>query len=119
MTSNGSSLEHTVLDNLATFLSTDKLKELLGRYLDDSQQILVRLDAALSAQNTVVATRLVHSLISTSAHVGALQISEMAKSLEDLAQEEKFDDIRAQMSSLSQLFDRTQTDIEQLELMQG
>ena len=119
MTSDGTSLQHTVLDNLATFLSVDKLKELLARYLADSQQILIRLDAALSEQNTAEASRLVHSLISISAHVGALQISELAKSLEDLAQEEKFDDIRAQMSNLSQLFDRTRGDIEQLDFMQG
>lgn len=118
-TSSTSPLEHSVLDNLATFLSPDKLKELLACYLRDSQQIITQLDTALTEKDTGEATRLVHSLKSTSANVGAIPLSELAKSLEALARKEKLDAIGAQIGELNQLFDLTQTSIEQLDFMQS
>ena len=117
-TSSLSPLEHSVVDNLATFLSPDELKKLLNCYLRDSQKIITQLDNALTEQNIGEATRLVHSLKSTSANVGAIPLSELAKLLETLAREEKLDDIRAQVDELNQLFNQTQISIEQLDFMQ-
>ncbi len=48
MNTEGTFLEYTVLDNLATFLSKDKLHELLSRYLVDSQQIIEQLENVLT-----------------------------------------------------------------------
>jgi len=119
MSENANALEHSVLDNLATFLSTDKLQALLVRYIDDSQNILNLLDTALTNNDVGEATRLVHSLKSTSANVGAVPLSELAKTLEGLARDEKLDDIRQQVSDLSQLFEATRNDIQQLDFMKG
>ena len=119
MSTDGKTLEHTVLDNLATFLSPDKLQALLVRYIDDSENILHHLDDALQNDNAEEATRLVHSLKSTSANVGAIQISELARTLESLAREQKLDDVRQQTNQLSELFDVTRVAIQQLDLMKG
>ena len=77
------------------------------------------LDSALAEQNTNDAIRLTHSLKSTSANVGAIPLSELAKSLEALAHQDKLDDVRAQMNELSQLFDLTRASVEQLAFMQS
>jgi len=110
MSTDGKTLEHTVLDNLATFLSLDKLQALLVRYIDDSENILHHLDDALQNDNAEEATRLVHSLKSTSAN---------ARALESLAREEKIDEVRQQINQLSELFDITRVAIQQLDLMKG
>jgi len=112
-------LEPTALDNLASFLSTDKLYELFSRYLSDSQQIIKQLEIALNQEDAASTTRLVHSLKSTSANIGAARLSELAKSLEGLAHEKKLDEINGQMDALVGLFDQTRKDIEQLDVMQG
>lgn len=119
MNTNDTFLEQTMLDNLATFLSQEKLKDLLNRYLTDSQQIIEQLKGVLTQKDSVEVTRLVHSLKSTSANVGAARLSELAKSLEALAREERLEEISTQMDELTGLFAGTQADIEQLDVMQG
>ena len=119
MNADGTTLEQTVLDNLATFLSQDKLRELLRLYLNDSQQILTQLNSVLTENNVVETTRLMHSLKSTSANIGAMKISELAKSLEALARREQLEEIREQVAELTGLFDQTRSDIEQLDFMQS
>ena len=112
-------IEIGVLDNLASFLSRDKLQVLLERYISDSQNLLGQLDSALDDNNPAEVTRLAHSLKSTSANIGAIPMSELAKRLEALARDEQLQDIRQQLNNLGQLFATTRSELRQLDFMQG
>ena len=110
-------LEHSTIDNLASFISQENLKVLLNSYLLDSEKILVNLVTIIADNNVKEAIRLVHSLKSTSANVGAILLSDMAKSLEELARDSKLDDVRNQLDALNDLFSHTRRAINQLEVM--
>ena len=112
-------LETSTIDNLSSFLPKESLQELLECYLRDSQKILNNLDSVLSEKDVKEATRLVHSLKSTSANIGAMSISELAKELEALARDEQLDEIRARLDRLNELFKLSRGDIEQLDFMQA
>ncbi|MGD8783078.1 MAG: Hpt domain-containing protein [Thioalkalispiraceae bacterium] len=119
MNNNQSCLEVSVIENLASFLSSENLQQLLTTYLRDSQKILADLDTVLTAKDARETTRLVHSLKSTSANIGAIRFSEMAKALEVLARAEKLDEVKAQLTELNALFAQTHDCIEKLDVMQN
>ena len=63
--------------------------------------------------------RLTHSLKSTSANVGALPLSELAKELEGLAREGQLDAIRLRLDELTRCFALTRSAIESMDIMQN
>lgn len=110
-------LHKQVITNLQQFLNEDKMHALLSRYIADSAGILQQLHSALTSANQEEARRLVHSLKSTSANVGAMPLSELAKTLEDLARGGQLSEISARMDSLNDCFTQTQMAIDALEIM--
>jgi len=112
-------LDLGTIENLASFLSEEKLKALFNSYLVDSENILSSLVTVIAENNVKEAIRLVHSLKSTSANVGAILFSEMAKSLEQIARDAKLDDLHSQLDALNNLFNLTRQAIKQLEIMKA
>ena len=115
--SEGNFIEQQILDNLLQFLPEDKLHGLLSCYIDDSKKLIQQMKDALASSDAAETRRLVHSLKSTSANIGAMPISEMAKQLEQLAQEEKLDEVRSQYPELTKLFEQTRDALQQLPVM--
>jgi CheY-like chemotaxis protein len=111
-------MSKVVLGNLQQFLNEEKLHTLLARYLSDSSNILTQLQAALASQNQEESRRLVHSLKSTSANVGAIPLSEIARELENYAREGQLDAVSAGLDRLLDCFAQTQASIGALEVMQ-
>ena len=110
-------MNKTTLRNLQQFLSEDKLTLLLSRYIDDSNKIIAQLQSAQDSANQEETRRLVHSLKSTSAYVGAIPLSELAKELEDLAREGQLDAVNSRLPALCQCFELTRLAIESMEMM--
>lgn len=110
-------MNKVVLRNLQQFLNEDKLHTLLSRYLSDSASIIQQLEGALTSSNQDEARRLAHSLKSTSANVGAMPLSELAKELEDLAREGQLGQISTRTSALKDCFAQTQATIDAMEIM--
>ena len=110
-------LNKTTLKNLQQFLSEDKLTLLLSRYIDDSNKIIAQLQSAQDSANQEETRRLVHSLKSTSANVGAIPLSELAKELEDLAREGQLDAVNSRLLALCQCFQLTSLAIESMDIM--
>ena len=117
MDSNVSYMNKVVLRNLQQFLNEDKLYALLSRYIMDSASIIQQLEDALGNKNQDEARRLAHSLKSTSANVGAIPLSELAKELEDFAREGQLSEISTRMAALSDCFAQTQATIDAMEIM--
>lgn len=93
-------LDHKTLERLRGFLSDDKLVMLLNRYVDDSARLVQQLDQACQQQEQDTARRCAHSLKSTSANVGALLMSDLARALEDLARTGQLVELLARMPDL-------------------
>jgi len=110
-------MNETTLDNLRQFLNEEKLSLLLARYIDDSANLIQQLQVALEMDNQAEARRLAHSLKSTSANVGALPLSELAKDVEGLARDGDLKQIRSSLPELGQCFAQTQMAIESMEIM--
>ena len=111
-------MHKATLDNLRQFLNEEKLSLLLARYIDDSANLIQQLQVALERDNQAEARRLAHSLKSTSANVGALPLSELAKHAEGLARDGELKGIRACLPELGQCFAQTQMAIEAIDFMQ-
>ena len=114
---NSQYMSKTTLRNLQQFLSEDKLALLLSRYIDDSNKIISQLQSARETANQEETRRLTHSLKSTSANVGAIPLSELAKELEDLAREGQLDAVNSRLPALCQCFELTRLAIESMEMM--
>ncbi|MGD8926165.1 MAG: Hpt domain-containing protein [Thioalkalispiraceae bacterium] len=119
MNANSTYLELSKIENLSSFINPEKLQILMSSYLEDSQNILNKLAAVIADNNVQETTRLVHSLKSTSANVGALKFSELARHLEELARAQRLDEVQTQLDELIVLFAYTRTSIEQLDFMKN
>lgn len=112
-------LEPTMLENLSQFLDQDKLFHLLERYLHDGREMIQQLEIALQDGNTKEARRMVHSLKSTSANIGATPLAELSKALEALACDSDLQAIDSRMDELHTCFAKTAEQINQLDIVQA
>lgn len=77
-------VDETVLDELRTSVGGDDafVRELIEAYLADSGAQLDRIEAALAADDAEALVRPAHTLKSSSATVGAMKLSALARTLE-------------------------------------
>jgi HPt (histidine-containing phosphotransfer) domain-containing protein len=80
------SVDQDVLDDLEHSIGDDRafLRELVETYLDDSPRQIAALRAGIVAGDVASTNRAAHTLKSTSASLGALGLSAMARELETL-----------------------------------
>jgi HPt (histidine-containing phosphotransfer) domain-containing protein len=71
----------------------DFLVELIDVYLEDASNRLIQLRAALAGGDNETATREAHTLKSSSANVGAMGMSAIAKEIEAAARQGKTDKV--------------------------
>ena len=71
----------------------DFLVELIDVYLEDASNRLIQLHAALASGDNETATREAHTLKSSSANVGAMGMSVIAKEIEAAARQGKTDKV--------------------------
>jgi histidine phosphotransfer protein HptB len=81
---------HAVIDtltfeNLQDLMGADFVVELIDTYCEETGALVLQIQQALAACDTVVFGRLAHSIKSSSTSLGALEFSQQARELEMLA----------------------------------
>lgn len=76
------------------------LQELVEMYIEDAENLLAELQGALSRAEPDEFARTAHKLKGSSANMGAVRISEMAKTLEELGKSERIEDANQLMGHL-------------------
>jgi len=79
-------IDHTVLAGVLDSVGGDRefLAELIETYLEDSPRLLEAMRLAMAAGNAEEFRRAAHSLKSTSATLGAMPLSRLARGLEEM-----------------------------------
>ena len=94
----------------------DDLREIMGEefvslvrvFLEDAQKAVVRLEAAAANGDIDALVAPAHSLKSTSANLGALALSDLARSIEHGARQKNLADPSAQVAALGREFNKVQ-----------
>jgi HPt (histidine-containing phosphotransfer) domain-containing protein len=82
------------------------LGELLQTYFDDAPALLATMQSAVSAGNTEALRRAAHSLKSNSASFGAMSLSGLCKSVEDMAKTGTLDGAGVQIAAAEKEYAR-------------
>jgi HPt (histidine-containing phosphotransfer) domain-containing protein len=90
------------------------LVELIGDFLDDAVVRLVRLRESLAAGDAESLTHEAHTLKSSSASLGALTLSAMAKQLESAGREGEIASLAVDLARFEEQFALVKADLEKL-----
>lgn len=83
-------------------------RELIRIYLEDSPKLLTQIRSAISAEDSAALVTPAHTLKSSSANLGALQVSDIAKRMEKSARSGELAGPAAEVDALTAEFDRVQ-----------
>jgi len=97
-------LDEQMLDNLRDI---DALVELLELYLEEAPPLVERISTAIAAGDAADLGDSAHSLKSTSAAIGAMALSDLAKSLEKLGKSGDLDGVEPLAAQLETLYPET------------
>lgn len=95
----------TVLDSLVELGGPGFLAQLLDIYLRESPERLAAIDRALAAHDGHALSGVAHSLLSSSAHLGARAVAETARAIERLAFANEWDALPTRIETLRELLD--------------
>ena len=84
-------IDYVVFENLKEMMGADFIGELVDTYLQDSPEMLRQMQQALDTQDADTFRRAAHSLKSNSANFGAMQLSTLARQLEQIGKENRLD----------------------------
>ena len=98
-------IDLSAFESLKEMVGDDFVVELIETYLEDTPDLLAQLRQAHDAVDAGAFRRVAHSLKSTSASMGALNFSEVARELESIGQEER-------LAEATSLLDRLPADHE-------
>ncbi len=110
-------LDYTALRTLRASVGEDDASffdELLADFLADARQLLADLAAALAEGNAAAARRAVHTLKSSAAMFGAMQLSDAAREAEMAAKEDDLEKVRSLEGDIAEQFDAAAREIETL-----
>lgn len=113
MTSTGA-VDRSVLDALLESLGGDQefLVELLNTYFEDAPQLITAMQAAVAAGDAEELRRAAHSLKSTSATFGAMDLSGQCKVLEMMAKSSALQGAEAQIAAVATEYERAKAELE-------
>jgi HPt (histidine-containing phosphotransfer) domain-containing protein len=82
-----SPVDHSTLQDLVASTDMAFVQELIEAFLEDGREQIAAMRQSLASGDALVFQRAAHSLKSSSASIGALEFSELAKELEMLAKQ--------------------------------
>lgn len=101
-------VDRETLEGLLATTDADFVGELIDAYLEDSPGLIAGMQAALAAGNAAELTRAAHSLKSSSASLGAMGLSALAKQLEGMGKESKLDGAAPLIDQLEGVFSQVE-----------
>lgn len=111
------SIEKEIIDKAMDWVADygeEFLIELIDVYLDDTPVRLAQLRQALDGGDTETVTREAHTLKSSSANVGAMTLSAVARQVELAGRNGQLESLSAEVSRLSDVFARVKSTLEAL-----
>jgi HPt (histidine-containing phosphotransfer) domain-containing protein len=113
MTSTGA-VDRSVLDALLESMGGDQefLRELLDTFFEDAPQLITAMQAAVAAGDAEELRRAAHSLKSTSATFGAMDLSGQCKVLEMMAKSGALQSADAQITAVATEYEQARTELE-------
>ncbi len=109
----GGSLDRSVLDTLRNVMGEADFAELIPTFLDSTERTLTRLLQCQADDKSGEPERLLHSLKSSSASIGARRFSSLAAELERRVREEDSADLATSFTALHTEFERVREALEQ------
>ena len=106
-------IDRGVLDELAATTDPEFVGELIDAYLEESPALIAKMSATAEVGQADEFTRAAHSLKSSSASVGASELSEMARALEARGKAGHIEGLSSELDILQTLFARTQTALQE------
>lgn len=105
MNEQGKILDQTILVNLRQALG-DRMPHILEVYMQEVPRSLTEMRAANDKQDYEAVKIIAHGLKSSSANVGAMQVSQLAASLELKLKQQQVDNLAVDIDKLAQAFDQ-------------
>ncbi len=108
-----SAIDRTVFDQLVETTGGDKsfLADLIGEYLNDSPKLIQQMRDALAANQIDDFRRAAHSLKSTSASMGAMNLSAQSKELEMMAKAGSLDGAAEKITRVDEEYGRVKAEL--------
>ena len=106
-------IDQAALDSLLATTDREFVGELIDAYLEDSPGLIAAMLGALAEANATEFTRAAHSLKSSSASLGAVSLSDLAKELEHLGKDSKLTGAASKLEQLAGLFEQVKTTLEE------
>lgn len=98
-------LDLSVLKELEADIG-DAAKEIVKVYIDNANQLFIEIRDAVQTQDHDTVQRLAHSLKSSSANVGAILLSSLAKDVEFAVRDGKLNNLDDKIKDLAEQFEQ-------------
>lgn len=98
-------LDQTILVNLSQALG-DRMPHILEVYMQEVPRSIADMRSAMSKEDYEAVRIIAHGLKSSSANVGALQVSRLAANLELKLKQQHVDNLAVDIDKLAQAFDQ-------------
>ena len=110
-------IDTSVLDSYRDFMEEDAedfIREILGEFYTNTQELMEKLSQIPIETNSEDFVRAAHTLKSTSATVGATELSSLAASLEQKGKEQAFAEIALLLPALREVFEKAEAELKKL-----
>ena len=92
----------------------DLLEKVVGIYLDETPDLIIRLRDAVSAGDFEQLRRTAHALKSSSAHIGAISLSAIAREMEMRGRQKSIEGITQLLTLIEQYYADARQELESL-----
>ena len=107
-------IDEKTFDELKQMSGAEFINELIDTFLDDSPKLIQELEAALKVNNVDSFRRAAHSLKSNAATFGASELFSLAKELEILGKENKFNETGDRLRALEEAYESVRKELSEL-----
>jgi HPt (histidine-containing phosphotransfer) domain-containing protein len=90
------------------------LRELVDTFIEETTEQLTNLERAIGQQNSDILHKIAHALKSSSANVGAIQVSRLSKELEEMGRTGRIEGADQKLEAIKYEYERAQTALKQV-----
>ena len=89
------------------------LKDLIATFFEETDEQLVGLEQAVAQQNAIGFQKIAHALKSSSANVGAVQVSKLCRELEEMGRNGQVEGAAQKLEAIKYEYQRAQTALQE------